>query len=103
MTNSNISNWNHSEIHIGTIKVGKPTSITFIREETTPPIFKVITSCNCMVVSPKSEKQIEVKFTPQPIPKHLQFQGFYSVIKRVNVLYDDGKFDELIFKAKIVK
>lgn len=96
------SKWDKVSIDLGQIKSGKTVKITFKRDSQLPRIVKVIVSCNCMLAQAR-EKEIEVAFTPARVPKHLEYQGFYLVTKRVNVVYEDASFDELIFIAKITK
>lgn len=96
------SNWEKVAIDLGEIQQKKTVKVTFTRKEELPRIIKVIVSCNCMLAQAK-EKEIEVQFTPARIPKHLEYQGFYIVTKKVNVIYEDASFDELIFIAKITK
>lgn len=96
------SNWEKVAIDLGQIQQKKTVTVTFKRREDLPRIVKVIVSCNCMLAQAK-ETEIEVQFTPARIPKHLEYQGFYIVTKRVNVVYEDASFDELMFIAKITK
>lgn len=96
------SNWEKVAIDLGEIQQKKTVKVTFTRKEDLPRIIKVIVSCNCMLAQAK-EKDIEVSFTPARIPKHLDYQGFYIVTKKVNVIYEDASFDELMFIAKITK
>lgn len=97
-----ISNWENVSIDLGVVKAKKPVTVTFIRKNDLPKIVKVISSCNCMLAQAR-EKTIDIEFIPAKIPKHLEYQGYYIVTKRVNVLYEDGNFDELMFIAKITK
>lgn len=96
------SDWENVAIDLGEIQQKKPIKVFFKRKTDFPRIIKVIVSCNCMLAQAR-DNEIEVNFTPARIPKHLEYQGFYIVTKRVNVIYEDASIDELLFMAKITK
>ena len=94
--------WENKEIKLENIKIGKKQEVIFKPLKELPLIKSLSSSCGCSVPTYSKEKrELKVVFTPNPIPKHLQAQGFYNTRKTITVVYIDGTKDVLSFSAKI--
>ncbi len=96
------SNWENPEQYLENVKVGSETKVVFRRREAGKEIVGVSTSCGCTNAE-FTQNEVSVVYKAQSIPKHLEFQNFYTTTKRIFIAYRGGHTEELFFRAKIIK
>lgn len=104
----NLKNYNMSWIdkdkELGVLNVGEKQSITFTFQGNLNNVQSVNSSCGCVIpYLNKSNNSIQVTYTPDDIPIHLDRLGIpvYSTHKEIYVNYIGGKKDILSFKAVV--
>ncbi len=95
--------WEEKTKYIGEIIENRKEVIIFKANDNIPKILSINPSCGCtMPIYNKSEKELVVKFKAGEIPKHLNSDS-YITSKKINIYYDNGNMDQLLFKCTIIK
>ena len=97
--------WDKTYIDLGKIKAGKAVIFTFrVLDTKDKKVFKITSSCGCS--KPKlnlEDKMLTIRFKTDSVPPHLLYIVHYIVNKTIKVLYTDGTFDILSYRATILK
>lgn len=106
--------WEEKHINLGQVIVGREITINFVYKGQIEIVKNlwgrddINASCGCTSAKfNKETNSIEVKFTPNPVPKHLALEGktSYSSQKSITVRYKNSEgvetTDRLTFSATI--
>ena len=97
-----MSNWETQHIDIGTIKSNKRQTIKFYAVKKLPKIKEIHTGCSCSTGKfDEKNNVLSVQYYPFSVPIHLKSKGFYTISKRVYVIYENGDKDVLSFGCKV--
>lgn len=93
-----MSHWEKSEINLGVIKAGSPIKIVFKATETMPKVKAVVPYCGCTATKYNEQtKELAIVYSNSAIPQ--QVQGNQSVVKRIDISYEDETSEILTIKA----
>lgn len=98
------NNWIETIKDLGEVKKKSTVTVLFKGTDSLKKVINVTASCGCTTpVFDSVQRTISVSFKTGAIPFHLRKQGFYLANKKLTVHYEDGTFEELFIKAKVVE
>lgn len=97
-----MSYWEQTEINLGVIKVGKPKKIVFKTLPGTPKITSIWPHCGCTATNYEEKTgQLFITYNNGSMPE--QVQGAQSVLKRIDITYEDNQQEILLIRATRIR
>lgn len=94
--------WEKSEINLGTIKAGSPKKVIFKALDNVPKIKIIVPHCGCTATKyDEQTRELLITYSNTLIPE--QVVGAQSILKRIDVYYEDNTTDLLTIKATRIR